>query len=148
MRVSDPTFPSADLIEPADGSIEISKNYIYYPDGDAPLHVATVAPISRSIVRVQRIPNDPLRSAPPHGLKKGAILRFEAVEGGYYCVSKVRLVAGDIIELYPALTRDPLPGSLIKRIEAYSEQYMNMWVYDLIEKGKIQGVGGRYYWID
>lgn len=133
-------FPDFGAIERRDGSIEIAQDYIYY----SPIY--HIKPSSRGLWMIQLQLPDPqnLGQNLPLGLVPGATLRIPVIGGGY-SIRDVRKVVGSIVELVDPLNSDPIPGHQVRRIQAYSQAYIDMRLRDLIEKGKLTAAAnGRY----
>ena len=139
-------FPDFASLMPQDGSVETIQDYTYRPDCN--LRIGTAAPITRKVLRIERFnQNDSLAVPPPLGLWKGLFLRIPCTNGyGYRFISRV---AGNIIELDSSLNSDPIPGHTgVRIVTGYAQHYIDMRIFDLWEKGKLEIKNGRYYKLD
>ena len=134
-----PGFPDFGAIQPRDGSIEIAQDYIYYPGN------FLIMPVSQgmSVIRLRRPDPEDQSKSLPLVLPPGASLRIPLITGGY-CVRDVKKVVGSFVELKDALNSDPIPGHQARRIQAYSQAYIDMRIRDLFEKGKLRVGAGRF----
>lgn len=138
-------YPDFGMLMPQDGSVETIQDYTYRPDSN--IRIGTAAPITRKVLRFERFdPNDPM-FVPPLALWKGLFLRIPCVNGyGYRFIHRV---AGNIIELDSALNSDPIPGHTgVRIVTGYAQHYIDMKLFDLWEKGKLEIKNGRYYKIE
>ena len=134
-----PGFPDFGAIQPRDGSIEIFQDYIYYPGN------FLLMPVSQGmgVIRLRRPdPKDQSKDL-PLVLPPGASLRIPLITGGY-AVREVTKVVGSFVSLKDKLNSDPIPGHQVRRIQAYSQAYIDMRIRDLFEKGKLRIGAGRF----
>lgn len=136
----DTLYPDFGRVLPRDGSVEIHKDYHYFPDRD--LYIGNTQPLGRLVLTLQRL--DPITGAvQPLGLFPGQILRIPCI-GGYGVRAIRRVTVNRIVELESSLNMDPIPGHQVLRVKAYSQKYIDMRLRDLLEKRKIHFFGGRY----
>lgn len=57
---------------------------------------------------------------------------------------EVTKVVGSFVSLKDGLNSDPIPGHQVRRIQAYSQAYIDMRIRDLFEKGKLRIGAGRF----
>lgn len=136
----DTLFPETAFILPQDGSVEIFKNYRYFPESD--LHVGNSEPLRLGVVRLSRIDKE-TGLAKPLGLFPGCILQIPCFGGGYG-VREVEHISGDIVKLKDRLNGTPLAGGQVRHIKGYAQWYIDMRIRDQIEKGKLTDIGGSY----
>ncbi|MGV3526544.1 MAG: hypothetical protein ACO1RX_20165 [Candidatus Sericytochromatia bacterium] len=136
-------FPDFSTLIPQDGSVETIQNYTYFPD-DGLCIVASEA-TGRLILKMERQGPDGqvLKSL---NLQPGTFLRIQCVRSFQY--RHVKRVTGNMVQLECSMNDDPLPGASVRRVMSYAQHYIDMRLFDQIEKGKLQCINGRYYKID
>lgn len=131
---------------PQDGSVETVQDYTLLPDDN--LRIGNAAPLTRSYLRIERFDrNDPLAN-PPLNLWKGLFLRIpvgNTSRDAVYNYRHIKRVVGNIVELESSLNGDPVPGHTgVRIVTGYAQHYIDMRIFDLWEKGKLQISNGRY----
>jgi len=139
-------FPDFTALIPQDGSVETIQDYTYRPDSN--LRIGNTAPLTRSFLRIERFdPQDPL-ATPPLNLWKGLFLRIpvgNTTRDAVYNFRFIKRVSGNIVELESSLNGDPVPGHTgVRIVTGYAQHYIDMRIFDLWEKGKLQISNGRY----
>lgn len=139
-------FPDFTALIPQDGSVESIQDYILRPDDN--LRIGNTAPLTRSFLRIERFDKtDPLAN-PPLNLWKGLFLRIpvgNTHKDAVYNYRYIQRVVGNIVELESSLNGDPIPGHTgVRIVQGYAQHYIDMRIFDLWEKGKLQISNGRY----
>lgn len=134
-------FENYSTLIPQDGSVESIQNYIYHPDKN--IYLGNSEPLSRKVLRMERINKENPLDVPPLNLWPGVFLRVQCLRTYQY--RKIKKVKGNIIELESSMNDDPLPGTMVRKVKGYAQHYIDMRLYDQLEKGKIQAVKGFFY---
>lgn len=143
-------FPDFTALIPQDGSVESVQDYTFLPDDN--IRIGNTAPLTRSFLRIERFDkNNPMNNLPLN-LWKGLFLRIpvgNTTRDAVYNYRFIKRVSGNIVELESSLNGDPVPGHTgVRIVTGYAQHYIDMRIFDLWEKGKLQIIGGRYYRIN
>jgi hypothetical protein len=137
--------PDFSYLIPRDGSVESIQDYIYEP-GD--YRVGMIPPHNRKLLRIERVASGNLYGpALPNNIKKRTFLMITRRDGRKD-YRRVLRVTGDIVELESAMNGDPMPGGHVRWVAGYAQHYIDMKIFDAVEKGKLQAINGRYYAIE
>jgi len=141
-------FPDFTALIPQDGSVESIQDYTFRPDDN--IRIGNTAPLTRSFLTMERFNKEnTLAPPPPLNLWKGLFLRIpvgNTTQDAVYNYRFIKRVSGNIIELESSLNGDPVPGHTgVRIVTGYAQHYIDMRIFDLWEKGKLQIIGGRYY---
>lgn len=149
---SEALFEDFTALIPQDGSVEIVQNYVLHSDKN--IRIGSLPPPGRVVLKLERFhadadgrPIDSPEAAPTLNLVPGEFLRIQCLHGYQtrHILRVTPVLGGGIITLRDALNDDPTPGGEIRRIQGKSQHYIDYRIYDLVEKGKLHAVGGRYY---